>query len=431
VAKARSIRPIALFGFVIVFLTFGVFGVWAAVAKLDSAVVAPGTVSLEGNRKVVQHLEGGIVEDIRVDEADYVEKGDVLLRLSDVEARSNLEVVSTRLRLARITEARLLAERSVADEITLPEDLVDQKARPALQSAIADQKELFADRRSILQSRIEILDTRIEQTREQISGLELQRDALERRLENYRTLVDRMTEGSQQGLVQTNILSQRQDELIQIEADLGRVISEIATAKNSISETELQRLQARQEYRERASTELEEVRSQISEYQERAKVAQDVLTRTELTAPDSGTIQNLKVHTEGSVIQPGDVLMELVPRDERLIINARVSPTDIDNVQPGLETEVRFTAFKARLTPIVLGRVETVSNDVIEPQNSQEPPYFLARVHVADEDIADDVRERLTAGMPADVVITSGERSVLTYLSAPLMDAVRKSMTEE
>lgn len=430
-AKARSIRPIALFGFAIVFLTFGVFGVWAAVAKLDSAVVAPGTVSLEGNRKVVQHLEGGIVEDIRVDEADFVEKGDVLLRLSDVEARSNLEVVRTRLRLARITEARLLAERSVADEIALPEDLTVRSDRPALQSAIADQKELFADRRSILQSRIEILDTRIEQTREQISGLELQRDALERRLENYRTLVDRMTEGSQQGLVQTNILSQRQDELIQIEADLGRVISEIATAKNSISETELQRLQARQEYRERASTELEEVRGQISEYQERAKVAQDVLTRTELTAPDSGTIQNLKVHTEGSVIQPGDVLMELVPRDERLIINARVSPTDIDNVQPGLETEVRFTAFKARLTPIVLGRVETVSNDVIEPQNSQEPPYFLARVHVADEDIADDVRERLTAGMPADVVITSGERSVLTYLSAPLMDAVRKSMTEE
>lgn len=430
-AKARSIRPIALFGFAIVFLTFGVFGVWAAVAKLDSAVVAPGTVSLEGNRKVVQHLEGGIVEDIRVDEADYVEKGDVLLRLSDVEARSNLEVVRTRLRLARITEARLLAERSVAAEMTLPEDLVAQKASPAVRAAIADQKELFADRRSILQSRIEILDTRIEQTREQISGLELQRDALERRLENYRTLVDRMTEGSEQGLVQTNILSQRQDELIQIEADLGRVISEIATAKNSISETELQRLQARQEYRERASTELEEVRSQISEYQERVKVAQDMLTRTELTAPDSGTIQNLKVHTEGSVIQPGDVLMELVPRDERLIINARVSPTDIDNVQPGLETEVRFTAFKARLTPIVLGRVETVSNDVIEPQNSQEPPYFLARVHVADEDIADDVRERLTAGMPADVVITSGERSVLTYLSAPLMDAVRKSMTEE
>jgi len=123
--------------------------------------------------------------------------------------------------------------------------------------------------------------------------------------------------------------------------------------------------------------------------------------------------------------------MELVPEDERLIINARVSPTDVDNVEPGMNTEVRFTAFKARLTPIVLGEVETVSNDVIEPQNSQEPPYFLARVHVADEDIEDDVRRRLTAGMPADVVVTSGERSVLTYLSAPLMDAVRKSMTEE
>jgi HlyD family secretion protein len=240
-----------------------------------------------------------------------------------------------------------------------------------------------------------------------------------------------MTEGSQQGLVQTNLVSQRQDELIQIEADLGRVISEIATAKTTISETELQRLQANQEYRERANSELEEIRSQISEFQERLKVAQDVLTRTEVRAPDSGTIQNLKVHTVGSVIRPGDVLMELVPEDERLVINARVAPIDADRVFPGMEAEVRFTAFKARLTPFVLGTVESVSNDVIEPQNPQEAPYFLARVHVADEDIEDDVQARLTAGMPADVVVTGGERSVLTYLSAPLMDAVRKSMIEE
>ncbi|WP_158547375.1 HlyD family type I secretion periplasmic adaptor subunit [Rhodovulum sp. 12E13] len=419
-----------LFGFAIVFLTFGVFGVWAAVAKIDSAVIAPGVISLEGNRKVVQHLEGGIVEEIHVAEADSVDEGDLLLRLSSVEARSNLEVVRTRLDLARIVEARLLAERSSAEEMSLPDHLAESE-RPGIREVIDDQLELFVDRRSLLQSRVEILDARIDQTHEQIAGLEQQRDALERRLANYREMVDRMTEGSQQGLVQTNLVSQRQDELIQIEADLGRVISEIATAKTTISETELQRLQATQEYRERANSELEEIRSQISEFQERMKVAQDVLTRTEVRAPDSGTIQNLKVHTVGAVIRPGDVLMELVPEDERLIINARVAPIDADNVFPGMEAEVRFTAFKARLTPFVLGTVESVSNDVIEPQNPQEAPYFLARVHVADEDIEDDVQARLTAGMPADVVVTGGERSVLTYLSAPLMDAVRKSMTEE
>ncbi|RDC74746.1 HlyD family type I secretion periplasmic adaptor subunit [Rhodovulum sp. 12E13] len=429
-AKARSIRPVTLFGFAIVFLTFGVFGVWAAVAKIDSAVIAPGVISLEGNRKVVQHLEGGIVEEIHVAEADSVDEGDLLLRLSSVEARSNLEVVRTRLDLARIVEARLLAERSSAEEMSLPDHLAESE-RPGIREVIDDQLELFVDRRSLLQSRVEILDARIDQTHEQIAGLEQQRDALERRLANYREMVDRMTEGSQQGLVQTNLVSQRQDELIQIEADLGRVISEIATAKTTISETELQRLQATQEYRERANSELEEIRSQISEFQERMKVAQDVLTRTEVRAPDSGTIQNLKVHTVGAVIRPGDVLMELVPEDERLIINARVAPIDADNVFPGMEAEVRFTAFKARLTPFVLGTVESVSNDVIEPQNPQEAPYFLARVHVADEDIEDDVQARLTAGMPADVVVTGGERSVLTYLSAPLMDAVRKSMTEE
>jgi len=429
-AKARSIRPVTLFGFAIVFLTFGVFGVWAAVAKIDSAIVAPGVISVEGNRKVVQHLEGGIVEEIHVSEADAVNKGDVLLRLSAVEAHSNLEVVRTRLDLARIIEARLLAERSAAEEMILPERLVDSE-RPSIRGVIDDQLELFADRRSLLQSRVEILDSRINQTHEQIAGLNQQRDALERRLANYRDMVDRMTEGSSQGLVQTNLVSQRQDELIQIEADLGRVISEIATAKTAISETELQRLQATQEYRERANSELEEVRSQISEFEERVKVAQDVLARTEVLAPGSGSIQNLKVHTVGSVIRPGDVLMELVPEDERLVINARVAPIDADNVFPGMEAEVRFTAFKARLTPFVLGTVESVSKDVIEPENPQDAPYFLARIHVADEDIDDDVQARLTAGMPADVVVTGGERSVLTYLSAPLMDAVRKSMIEE
>lgn len=429
-SKKPSTRPVMLMGFAIVFVSFGVLGSWAAVAKIDSAVYAPGTISLEGNRKVVQHLEGGIVSEILVEEADVVAEGQVLLRLSDVEARSNLEVIHTRLDVAKVVEERLLAERALRKDILIPDDL-HRPNDATVQSAIDDQKDLFQDRRSIMKSRLDILDARIDQTNAQIEGLTLQRSALERRLINFNEMIERMRQGQEQGLIQTNILSQREDDLIQIEASLGRVISEIAQANNLIHETDFQKIQIEQEYRERANSELEAVRAEIAELNQRAYVARDILERTEIRAPSSGAIQALKVNTVGSVIQAGQVLMEMVPEDEELVINARVSPRDIDNVAPGLETEVRFTAFKTKLTPIMLGTVQSVSNDVITPENTQEMPYYLARIEVSEEDIPEAISGRLSAGMPADVIMTTGERTVVNFIVSPLMDAVRKSLIEE
>ncbi|KHA53910.1 HlyD family type I secretion periplasmic adaptor subunit [Sulfitobacter geojensis] len=425
-----SPKPIALMGYILIFITFGVFGSWAAVAKLDSAVVAPATISLEGNRRVVQHFEGGIVEEILVAEAGTVTQGDVLVRLSSIEARSNLEVFSTRLDVARLVEARLLAERALEDEVMFPEDVLSRNSQ-SVSSVLADQKDLFSDRRLILKSQEDILLARVEQIKVQIEGLEIQKGAFERRIANYTEMLVRMRDGETRGLIQGNQLSQREDELIEIEANLGQVISDIAQARASIGETELQALQLKQEYRERASTELEQVRAEISELMERRKVADDVLDRTEIRAPGSGTIQNLKVHTVGSVIRPGEVLMELVPEDEELIVNARVSPIDVDNVAVGLMTEVRFTAFKTKLIPIMLGTVDTVSGDVITPDNANEQPYYLARITVDENDIPAEIKDRLSAGMPADVVITTGERTVIDFIASPLMDAVRKSMIEE
>jgi len=430
--KSRSIRPIVIGGFAVIFVTFGVFGGWAAVAKLDAAVVAPGTISLEGNRKVVQHLEGGLVAEILVKEADMVVEGQPLIRLNSLEERSNLQVVEFRRDVARIVETRLLAERYLKDTFELPEHLSDIEKLPRiLQETVDDQLGLFQDRSMILKSQTEILSSRIEQTNEQIRGLNQQRGALERRYENYKQLIERMEDGVERGLIQNNILAQRQDEYITIEADLGQIISQIAQAKNTISETKLQSLQVGQEYRERANTELDAVRAELTELEERVKVASDVLARTEIMAPASGSIQDLQVHTVNSVIRPGDVLMEVVPEDEELIITARISPIDIDNVAVGLSTEVRFSAFKARLTPLVLGTVENVSADVITPDNPNDMPYYLAKIDVDPDDIEENIRSRITAGMPVDVVITTGERTVVNYLTSPLMDAVRKSLIEE
>ncbi len=268
----------------------------------------------------------------------------------------------------------------------------------AVAAALADQRDLFADRRSVMQSQIDILHARGRQTREQVQGLETQKAALEKRLKNYTEMLDRMRQGGDSGLVQKNVLSQREDELIQIEADLGGIVSEIAQAENVISGTEFEALQVEQEYRERANTELEDIRSELSELQEREKVARDVLSRTEIRAPGPGTIQNLKVHTLGEVVRPGEDLMELVPENERLVINARVNPIDIDSVAPGMTTEIRFSAIKSRLTPIMIGEVASVSSDVISPENPNEAPYYLARINVSDVDVPEIVAEKISAG---------------------------------
>ncbi|MEM6914164.1 MAG: HlyD family type I secretion periplasmic adaptor subunit [Pseudomonadota bacterium] len=428
--KKPNPRPVALAGYVLLFITFGVFGGWAAVAKLDSAVVAPATISLEGNRRVVQHFEGGIVEEILVEEAKVVEEGDVLLRLNSIEARSNLEVFSTRLNVARLVEARLVAERGLHGNVEFPADALSGGS-DVVKSALSDQMDLFNGRRGILASQQKILTARVEQINVQIKGLELQKSAFDRRIANLTPMVERMRTGAENGNIQRNQLAQREDQLIELEANLGQVISDIAQAQASIGETELQVLQLEQEYRERAGTELEQIRAEISELGERRKVATDVLERTEIRSPGSGAIQNLKVSTVGSVVRPGDVLMELVPEDEELIINARVAPIDVDNVAPGLSTEVRFTAFKAKLIPIMLGSVETVSADVITPDNPNEPPYYLARITVDENDVPEEFKDRITAGMPADVVITTGERTVANFIVSPLTDAIRKSMIEE
>ena len=197
------------------------------------------------------------------------------------------------------------------------------------------------------------------------------------------------------------------------------------------SEAQLSLIQLRQEFLERTNLELKEVQAQITELREALKVAENTFVRTKIRAPASGTVQNVSVTTEGSVIRPGEVLMEIVPQDDRLLITARIAPIDVDNVSAGQEAEVRFASFNTKLTPVILGRVETISNDVITPESPQEPPYFLGRVRVAEENMSDEIRAGLTPGMPADVVIINGERTVLNYLVSPLVDAIAKSMGEE
>ncbi|TWG53150.1 HlyD family type I secretion periplasmic adaptor subunit [Aminobacter sp. J44] len=423
-------KPFIVAGYSIIALTFGVVGVWAATAKLDRAVIAPGVIDVASNRKEIQHLEGGIIEEINVEEGQQVKAGEVMMRLNDVQARANLRVLTIRQHIAEATAARLQAERRMAEDFELSEELLKDPS-PEVQLAVADQREIFNDRKSILSSQVSILTSRIEQLQRELEGLEDQKQAFAKRAQILSERLERLRPAVKKGAVQTNLFSTYEEEYVEVQQNVARMETEMAKVEKSIGETQFQILQAQQQYKERASSEYKEINGQLQELMEQRKVAENVLERTLITAPVDGFVQNIRFHTTGGVIRPGEVLMQVVPGDDQMVINAQVAPIDIDSVREGLKAEVKFSAFPGRFMPIVIGTVDTVSRASITPQDGRTPPYFLARIKVSKGMVPDDIEERLSAGMPAEVMISTGERTVFDYLTSPLTDAMRKSMRED
>jgi HlyD family secretion protein len=332
--------------------------------------------------------------------------------------------------IAQAREARFLAERNLSDTITFPPDLL-QSTHPQVMMAVEDQMTAFEGRQLILASQRSALETRIEQLEAQIDGLELQSDAIDRRLQIQGELLDRFRQGGESGVLELNALAQREDNYIQLEAQLGALQSDIAQTRLQQNEAEMEIVRTEREYREQASASLDTVRAELAEVHERIVVAEDNLRRSYIRASATGTVQNVTVTTEGSVVSPGAVLMEIIPANERFVVSASIAPQYIDSVEPGLLTEVRFSAITEQIPEVAYGRVETVSRDVIRPENPNEQPYYLARISIDDDTIPEAIRPRITAGMPVDVIVTTGERTVLAYLIDPLADAVRMSMREE
>ena len=398
-----------------------------AIGACASAVIASGVVSVESNRKAIQHLEGGIVQEILVDDGDIVEAGDPLIRLDPTQAQGNYAVLSTRQALLQATEARLLAESINATEVNFPDAL----ETPLVQPALDLQRTIFNDRKATKDNQLDILDARVEQLNEEIEGLQVQLESTEGQRESLTEEVTRLTTGQASGVVATNQLSQLTRQQMELQGQYGSIVSEIARIRQSIAETELQMLQIEQEYKERAGSELRDVRDQLNEVSERVVLARDVLDRTVISAPVRGMVQEMQVHTTRGVVRPADHLMDIIPLDDDLIINARVRPIDIDSVAVGSSAEVRFGAFSSRTTPVIFGSVQVLSQDVIEPEDGRTEPYYVARVQVTDDAIPDELRGRLIAGMPADVIIATGERTLVQYLLRPMEDAFAKGMREQ
>jgi HlyD family secretion protein len=427
---SRNWRSSAITGYAIIISTFGVAGGWAAVTEIDKAVVAPAFVAVESNRKVVQHLEGGMVSEILIKDGQAVREGDVLFRLDDTQVGASLEVVRNQLDAALALEARLVAEREERDRIEWPNELKERHASPGVSRIIGDQMAQFTDRSNSIRGQVNILEERITQLRTSIEGMAREKASTEQQVAYIHEELAGLRELRAKELIPLTRLLTMERERTRLEGVIGRSIASIAQAESQIGEAGLQIVQLRQKFREETAAALLDVRQKIADYREKLTVAQDILRRVEIVAPRSGNVQGLKVFTVGQVIRPGEQLLEIVPKDEHLVIHAQFSPNDIDTIHVGQKAEIRFPAFHALKPPVMFGNLESLSRDRLTDEATRQP-YYLGFISLREAEIPEELRSRLRAGMPAEVIVASGERTVLSYIVNPLSNHMRKSFTEQ
>ena len=425
----RSARKAILAGVCVGALTFGGLGTWAASANLASAVLAPGTFVVEGDRKLVQHLEGGVVSQLFVKDGDSVEAGQLLLSLDATQVRASLGVLRANLDAALAERARLVAEREETSAIVFPDELIERGDDPGVQETVTGQNRLFEARWAAFEGRVEVLRQRIAQLKEEITGIEAQQRSKTRQAALIGEELAGLEELFAKGLTEKPRILALQRDQARLEGERGEHLAAIARAKKAIGETELEILQSTLQRQEEISTSLREVQTRILDLSERIAAARDRVDKIELRAPTAGVVVSLAITTEGAVLQPGETVLEIVPHDTRLVIEAKLRPDDIDSVAVGQTARLRLTALVQRTTPTLTGRLIYVSADRLEEQRSGEP-YFLALVALDPDQIARLEGQPVLPGMPAEVMVETGARTALDYLVQPISDTLAKAWRE-
>jgi HlyD family type I secretion membrane fusion protein len=428
---SSSSRAVTLFGFLVVAVIFLGFGMWAAMAPLAQAVSAFATLSVKGERKQIQHFEGGIVGDLHVTEGQTVIKGDLLVSLNPLQASATVARHDGQLDQALARKARLDSELQGERSLILEGRLLLRIGNdPNVFKIIeAEQKHMTA-RRETIDGTKAILDQRIEQLDNEIKGLEIQRAARVEQLQIFTDEMIGLRELYAKGYYPKAKILAVERAIAELRGAAGNDLALIARAKSARGEAKKQIVSVTQRFREDAVEQLRDLQVEISDLTERLLVAEDVLQRIDIRAPRSGIVQDIQFHTIGGVIKPGEVLMEIAPQDDELVVRAQVLPTNIDSVAVGQRAEVRLTALNARTTPAVYGFVMSVSGDSLTDPRSNAP-YFLTRIEIPVEERKKLGASKLTAGMPADVIIKTGERTVLNYMLKPMIDAFARGLNED
>ncbi len=400
---------------------------WSALAPLSSAVIASGVVSVESYRKAVQHLEGGIVAKIRVADGDRVSAGDVLIDVRDVAVSANVDRLETEYFEALAATARLTAERDGLAAIAFPQPLTGATVA-AGQTAMAAQLKVFASRRELERQTLSVIDKKISQLAEEKKGYAGRITAVERQA---RLVAEQRADAQvlfDKKLMRKSRYLDLQARHAELEGQRGALVSEIARAEQEILELELKQKELKAATAATVTAELRDVQAKAYQLSRELTAAQDILTRTQVRSPIAGTVVNLQVHSLGGVIAAGQTLMEIVPENDQLIVEARVRPEDIEVVRPGLAANVVLATLNRRYAQPLAGRLDSVSADrLTDPATGL--PYYLARITLDRRPIGAE-GQTLLAGMGADVFIKTGERTVLDYLTAPIVKTFMHGMRE-
>ena len=429
----RTIRKLNLIGLgTVAFLVLGVGG-WAAMAQLSGAVIAPGFVVVESNVKKVQHSTGGIVGQIFVKEGSLVEEGQIVVRLDDTVPRANLGVIRSQLDELTTRQARLTAERDNAETISFPDNLTARSAENQVATAINGERKLFESRRQSRMGQRSLLQERVSQITEEVRGLAAQRKAKESEISLIGEELTGVRELYAKNLVSIMRFMALQRDQARIEGEHGQLGADIARARGRTSEIELQIIQIDKDFSTEVLKELREIEGRIAELRERMIAAVDQLRRIDIRSPMEGTVHQLTVHTVGGVIGAGETIMLIVPRQDMLVVEARIAPVDIDQIVKGAPVQVRIMAGNQRTTPSVGGVVTQISADLTRENSTGGQPgqaYFVARISINEDSLKTLGELILVPGMPAEALIETGVRTPLEFLLKPLQEQIARTFRE-
>jgi HlyD family type I secretion membrane fusion protein len=416
----ESITGIAAVGWAIVAIFFGLFGTWAATAPLKGAVVANAVVKVEGNRKSVQHLEGGIVKELRVKEGDKVAAGDVLIVLDDSQPRAEYEVLTQDFIVLRATEERLRAELAHRPQMTFPEDLKAHGDERYIKEVWDAQVHQMEARLVALEGQRQVIKEKIAQLEYQIVGLEAQVQAFSSQVVSVKSERTSLLPLLEKGLVARPRILQLERTAAGLDGQIADAKANIAKARQAIAEQVQQTAQLDNDRMTDLAKDLRDTQAKLLEVIPKLMHARSVLDRIEIRSPYSGRVVGLSVFSVGGVINRGDKIMDVVPDRESLLVEAQIAVEDISEVHPDMRAEVHLTAYKQRTTPIVHGDVFQVSADRLT-DNKTNNPYYTALVRVDENELAELPHIRLYPGMPATVMIPTIDRTALDYLIGPLV----------
>ncbi|WP_271553849.1 MULTISPECIES: HlyD family type I secretion periplasmic adaptor subunit [unclassified Bradyrhizobium] len=424
------LRGITVAGNLLVLCFMLGLGTWASLAPLESAAIASGVLESESSRKTIQHLEGGIIRKILVSDGDIVRSGQTLIALDDTRAGSEMQSLQGQFWDAAARAARLQAEQQRFERIAIPDALEqDSRQNGVAAAAVSAQQFIFQARMQVHESQLAVIRERRHQVEKEIEGLKAQETATGQRVDIVREELDMVATLVNKGLERRPRLLNLQRELADVEGRRGEIAAQIARAGQVISEQQATLFKLESERQNEIAQSLREAQNQIFQLRERLLAARDQLSRTEVKAPEDGVITDLRVHTAGGVIGAGAPLMDLVPRQDRLIVTARLRPEDIDVVHPGLSAEVHLVPYNQRRVPRLKGTVVHVSADRLLDKRTDQP-YYATKIRIEDGQIAaNDIQ--IVPGMPVQVFITTGRGTVALYALRPLLDSFRGAFRED